>query len=140
MRQVNVRPWATSGEGQRLSVAIGINRHDNFVLWMVNRQDAFRSKFFLKTGDGIYLLWAPQPCSVGPEQISQRFGVLSQIRAERHKLVYHAKEASQFCDITWLRNVDNGLNFGRIVSNSFPINNLSKVLKPGNREYTVFIV
>ena len=29
-----------------------------------------------------------------------RVGVLSQIRAELHKLVYHAKEPTQFCDIT----------------------------------------
>ena len=69
-----------------------------------------------------------------------RVGVLSQIRAELHKLAYHAKEPTQFCDITYRRKVDNGLNFGRIFSNSLPINNLSKVLKPGNRKYTLFIV
>lgn len=36
--------------------------------------------------------------------------------------------------------VDNGLKFGRIFSNSLPINNLSKVAKPGHREYTISIV
>ena len=61
----------------------------------------------------------------------------SQIRAELRTLVYHAKEPSKFSYIMWLREVDNGLNFGRIISDSLPINNLSKVV--GNRVYTLSI-
>lgn len=57
---------------------------------MLNRQDEFESQFFLKTGKGIYFMWAPQPCSIGPEQMSRRFGMHSQIREDLRTLVYHA--------------------------------------------------
>ena len=83
-------------------------------------------------------MWAPQPCSIGPEQMSRRYAQPNSGRTSYAGLP-RKPEPSKFSYITWLREVDNGLNFGRIISDSLPFNNLSKVLELGNRVYTLSI-